>query len=227
MFTDPTILEIGVDKGQTMFPIVNALSRLCTNNDRNYLYTGIDVLLRDHVIIGASHINELNWNPSHTPNEHTAGLVDLIQRNSLEVLPALVEGPVRYSLALIDGDHNYHTVKKELELVSQVVVPEHGIIICDDYNGPGGLQDEYFSELDNFYKETGGNKNVDNLVKREDCNSGDRVGVKGAVDEFVEQNKEWTLINVNQNNEPVILCKPEFIEFEGHKVNYIGVTDNE
>jgi hypothetical protein len=227
MFMNPTTLEVGVDKGQTMFPIVTGLSKLCANRDRNYLYTGIDVLLREHVIIGATYINEFNWNSADTPNESTAGFIDLIQRNSLDVLPNLVEAPIRYDLALIDGDHNYYTVKKELELISQLVSPNYGIIICDDYNGPGGLQDEYFSELDNFYKETGGNQNVDNLVKREDCDFGDKIGVKCAVDEFVEENDNWALCDIDPDGEPVILYNPEYINFNGKKVTYIGANNNE
>lgn len=227
LFPNPTILEIGVDKGQTMFPVVNFLTRLCTDNDRNYLYTGIDVLFRDHVIIGANHINYANWNLDNQITQHTAGLISLKEQNSLEALPELNDTGIKYVLALVDGDHNYYTVKKELEFVSQMISPKYGIIICDDYNGPGGLQDEYFSELDKFYKGTGGNENVNNLVKREDCDFGDKVGVKYAVDEFIEENDEWSLNNTYHTDEPVLLYKPEFINFENGKINYIGVTGNE
>jgi len=226
IFNHPKVLEIGVDKGQTMFPVVNALSRVCGSEGRDYLYTGIDVLLRDHVVISSAYINYANWNKEGVPDEKTAGLVDLRQGNSLDLLPQLIEQNFRYNIALIDGDHNYYTVKNELEYVSQLMVPKYGIIICDDYNGPGGTQDEYFSELEGFYQESERNENIDNLVKREDCDFGGKQGVKAAVDEFIENNEEWSLLNFEEKGEPVLLYRANFVGFNGNSMTYYSEEDN-
>ena len=58
-FEEPKVLEIGVDRGQTALPICHNLSLL----DRPFLYEGVDINLRDDVILSVSAMAKLY---SHT-----------------------------------------------------------------------------------------------------------------------------------------------------------------
>jgi len=205
-FNNPTVLEIGVDKGQTLFPVTNYFTKICNDGQRQFLYTGVDILLRDHVKIASHYINDSNWaSPSKT------GLVQLIEGNSLEVMPKFIDNDVKYSTILIDGDHNYHTVNKELNFALDIV-HDRGIIVCDDYDGEGGSQNEYFAEQQGFYNESEINENINNLITRELDSSSDKVGVKGAVDEFLQNNPEWGKYKFYTGAEPVVLYRKDRIE---------------
>ena len=54
--------------------------------------------------------------------------------NSLHWLELNQERKSKFDLVLVDGDHNYKTVSRELELIQAVIHPRT-IIVCDDYNG--------------------------------------------------------------------------------------------
>lgn len=216
-FDSATVLEIGVDKGQTLFPVVNHLSRICRpgtdTGTSNFLYTGIDVKLRTEVRTMASYINEDIYEiPSATGKaDKIIGLVDLIEENSLEALPKIIErkkslkDQLNYCLILVDGDHNYHTVSQELKYALELA-NDYTLIICDDYGGEGGSVNEYFSDAKDFYSD-GINEKVTALVKEKDATDSDRVGVKGAVDEFLEQNQDWAMVRYFADSEPVVLYR--------------------
>jgi|TARA_E500000305_G_scaffold81903_1_gene67758 predicted O-methyltransferase YrrM len=206
VFNAPSILEIGVDKGQSLFPIANNLSKVCTNSDKSFLYTGVDVLIRDHVEIASGLINQTNWNDASK-----IGLIQVFEENSLDVMPHLIKNNLRYSTILIDGDHNYATVSKELEY-SLDLIHERGIIVCDDYDGKGGQQDEYFSNAPNFYRDEQITEPMTKLIKKEDDNSNNRTGVKDAVDEFLENNPEWAKYKFFTGEEPVVLYRKDRLE---------------
>ena len=213
-FSNPTILEIGVDKGQTLFPVTNYLTKVCNSSERRFLYTGVDVLLRDHVKIASHHINAENWR-----NEVKNGFIQLYEENSLSVLPRIASDGFKYSTVLVDGDHNYKTVSEELKF-AQALVSEEGIIICDDYDGEGGSQDEYFSEQDgNFYDESEINENIQNLMTRGSVDCGQKVGVKGAVDEFLENNPEWDTYKFYTGEPPIILYRKDTMNIFTHIEN--------
>ena len=84
--------------------------------------------------------------------------------------------------------------------------------MCDDYDGEGGSQNEYFAEQQGFYDESEINENINNLVTREQDSSSDRVGVKGAVDEFLQNNPEWGKYKFYTRAEPVVLYRKDRLE---------------
>jgi hypothetical protein len=215
-FVIPKVLEIGVDKGQALFPITNYFSKLCGNENENrtFIYTGVDIVVREHVNIASTYINQSNM---QGPNQ--VGLIELIESNSLEALPALISRGSKYSAVLIDGDHNYHTVSRELNFALELV-SDGGIIVCDDYDGEGGSQDEYFSEHPNFYNDSEKNENFYNLISRQEQQDNNKVGVKGAVDEFLINNPDWSKYKFF-SDEPVVLYNKKYTDmntgmYDGH-----------
>ena len=214
-FQNPSLLEVGVDKGQTMFPLVNYLSKRFhkEGQENSFLYTGIDVLIRDHVNIITDYINRdiyhVRWPETYLQN--FTGFIELLEANSLKILPDIADRGNKYHIVLIDGDHNYATVSKELQYASKMVY-SNGIIVCDDYHGQGGSQNEYRSDDLNFYDGEKVNLNVENLITRQNDESISKAGVKAAVDEFLYHNKEWASIQIYEK-EPVLLYQPEHVHF--------------
>lgn len=219
-FPYSTILEIGVDKGQTLFPVVNYLSRVCYKYKRAFCYAGIDVEIREDLKIAVDQINLDIHGPPSNPKKvgDRIGFVELYEENSLNKLPKLLAHGLygAFSVILVDGDHNYHTVSQELEYASKLVALQ-GLIICDDYDGPGGIQDEFFSEHPEAFEEE--NKHVKSLLKREDIQNKEKQGVKLAVDEFIENNKEWAKHKIFPDLEPVILYRKDKVKFSTQEID--------
>ena len=140
-----------------------------------------------------------------------SGFIELLEANSLKILPDIADRGNKYHIVLIDGDHNYATVSKELQYASKMVY-SNGIIVCDDYHGQGGSQNEYRSDDLNFYDGEKVNLNVENLITRQNDESISKAGVKAAVDEFLYHNKEWASIQIYEK-EPVLLYQPEHVHF--------------
>lgn len=119
----------------------------------------------------------------------------LINSNSLEVLPKIVDQGMKFDIVLLDGDHNYHTVSSELKLLEKLVY-DHSIILIDDYDGR-------WSERDLWYTERPGYEQVTSATVKVDT---EKHGVKPAVDEWLTSNPEWKLLKLMQG-EPVLLMK--------------------
>lgn len=176
----PAVLEIGVDRGCMLIPIVVFLMLY----SKQFLCMGIDILIQDTLKIMMSNI------------DHGGGCV-LMQNNSLELLPKVVELGMKFNVVLIDGDHNYYTVKHELEYVDKILKPG-GVVIIDDYSGR-------WSERDLWYAERAGYEAVDGATKKVDT---DKHGVKPAVDEFLEANAQWMSAQPI-SGEPIVLTRKE------------------
>ena len=97
---------------------------------------------------------------------------------------------------MIDGDHNYATVSKELKYIEKLCF-DSTIIVVDDYNGR-------WSDKDLHYKERDSHNDIDSLEKLPDVL--DKRGVKAAVDDWLEASGEWKMLSDNVN-EPVFLMK--------------------
>ena len=187
----PNVLEIGLDLGQSFVPMLFYLSK----NNPNFSLIGCDVLIKDPLkaILGGC---------SRDLTE-TQQLI-IVTQSSLEFLPELekqcneLDKPI--SVAMIDGDHNYHTVKKEFESIPKLLAPG-GMVIFDDYDGRWSNQDEFFIEREGY---------ADNemALSREEGEE-EIKGVKPAVDEFLAANPDWVMTKHPQfqNDEPVILFR--------------------
>lgn len=200
VFPNPSVLEIGVDKGQTYLPLHHHLSRR-----DDFLLVGVDVHVRDDLIIT---FNAMQRNLK----DHERQMAYIHNESSLSYLPNVTSQlPEKFDglfhMILIDGDHNYHTVKKEFEYVPKLL-RTGGMVIFDDYDGRWSHKDEYFSELEEY-------KDNELATKRIDT---EKKGVKPAVDEFLEENKEWTMYQPDPEAEVVFIFRKNELEFLESKI---------
>jgi len=183
---NPSVIEIGVDRGVMFLTLAYFLVR----TKQKFDITGVDVLVQEQLAIMASNIDL-------TSQEQK---IRLYQENSLSLMPKIAEEIKQgirkpFDVILIDGDHNYFTVKKELELLNNLT-HENSIVIIDDYSGRWSERDLFYSERSE-YNEC---KIATSKVNTE------KHGVKPAVNEFLEKNKSWKSISLIQG-EPILLFK--------------------
>jgi hypothetical protein len=119
--------------------------------------------------------------------------VTLYQDSSLNVFPKLVESSIKFNVILLDGDHNYYTVKKELEYLDSLT-QNSSLVIIDDYHGR-------WAEKDLWYSTREGYESVKNATLPVDT---DKHGVKPAVDDFLTSNNLWES-SVLIQGEPIVL----------------------
>jgi hypothetical protein len=102
---------------------------------------------------------------------------------------------------LIDGDHNYHTVKTELSYLKKIT-HDNTLVICDDYTGRWADKDLYYADRPDYLD----NPRVTKTLLTE------KQGVATAIDEYLAENndyKSFTLMKgepiciVNKNNQIV------------------------
>lgn len=178
LFDNPKILEIGVDRGQTTFPIIHHLMMM----KKKFTMDSVDVLIRDEVKVIATYFG-LSENQR----------LNLIQGNSLEFLPRTDS---KYQLIFLDGDHNYYTVSQELELLTVNNVLGDSIIIIDDYHGRWSNKDLFYSTKSEYDEVMGTTKPVET----------EKHGVAPAVDDFCLKHPEWKK-KVLMQGEPVVLYR--------------------
>ncbi len=165
--SNPSILEIGVDAGQTMIKVMQHFEK----SGKPYTYIGVDVR-EDKKVVEA--LETIERNKDQTVKYKIA--------NSLEWLPEYNRHNLKFDLILLDGDHNYHTVSQELEYLNSLL-RQGGTAICDDYGGPWGNKDMFYHNRPTH----NGNALTTKPV------SCDKRGVKPAVDDFIAKNKGWSM----------------------------------
>jgi|SaaInlV_165m_DNA_1040744.scaffolds.fasta_scaffold53350_2 cephalosporin hydroxylase len=171
------ILEVGVDTGITLFSIANNMNMLNTPFD----YTGIDVRIQTHIpVMGYSFYY------------HPDSKIKLYEENSFDYLARTDE---KFDIILIDGDHNYETVKEECKYLYRMMKTENSLFIFDDYLGRHSTKDMFYSDRNEQKDST--------LLKIKNTNY-KKQGVRPAVDEFVEHN-ELILFQIYKGAEPVVL----------------------
>lgn len=180
-FEKPSVLEIGIEYGQCAVPLITNLMI----SGKSFEYVGIDVFLRE------TFLNMLAYLPKKENQS-----ISPIQMNSLEVLPKLAELNKKFDLILVDGDHNFYTISKELEIIGKHFCNENTIIIVDDYSGKWSARDLYYSEREEYSK-------VKNTTP---VQSTEFVGVRPAVDQFLEANPEWQKV-ILMEGEPAMLVR--------------------
>ena len=181
-FEYPKVLEIGVDKGQTAIPICHNLSLL----GRPFLYDGIDIRISDYiktVFINMNNISVAGFDGHREPSNFK-----LFEKNSLDMLPKIINSGQKYNLILLDGDHNYYTVTREMKMLEKLCLPST-LIVCDDYNTKWAYEDLYYNE----YKQYDKTKRATNFKETE------KTGVRPAIDEFIERsNGFWGCWHPNE-----------------------------
>jgi len=176
------ILEIGVDHGQTMVPILHGLisDGLAFNYDAVDImhHSGLDTILR------TMHLD---------PNTQ---VISFIKINSLKILPLMAKGGHRprdrdrwgpYDIILIDGDHNYVTVYNELVLC-MLLSHTNTVYVLDDYGTRHGA-------ADCFYVDRPGYADIDATPHGELVPPEGRSGVRHAVNDFVSENPSWHILH--------------------------------
>lgn len=175
----PRVLEIGVDRGVTTIPLVVALA----SAHEDFFYLGVDVNVQESTTLTLRYLGG-----------GVSRCTFLMQANSLDLLPKLLDQELTFDLVLLDGDHNYHTVSTELGYIGKLMKPD-GIIVVDDYDGKWSTRDLWYSEREGYER-----------VQATKPVVTDKQGVKPAVDEWLMANAAWRLYKPIPG-EPVILSR--------------------
>ncbi len=227
----PSVLEIGTDRGQTTLPLLHRLIYQHGERGRGdgFRYTGVDIKLRDEMLSAVEQFCEIYCinheaaakgmaNPSLTKHqtvvlsEHEAqshlNQVRFYQRNSLDWLkdPGLVKRGDKFDLILLDGDHNYYTVSRELALLESFMKP-HSIVVIDDFNGKWGTRDMWYAEKDDY--------RANERATQPPIQRVEKQGVQNAVLDFITQaNQPYSLLIPNQQSEPAILYRNDILTLD-------------
>lgn len=118
-----------------------------------------------------------------------------VEGNSLEILPQMARQGMKFDVLLLDGDHNYYTVSRELQFIEELSHP-HTLVVIDDYSGRWAERDLWYSERSGYESVLSATKPVPS----------DKQGVKAAVDDWLAQHLDWTLMKPIQG-EPVIIVR--------------------
>tara|TARA_Y100000592_G_scaffold97990_1_gene169959 strand:- start:6452 stop:7150 length:699 start_codon:yes stop_codon:yes gene_type:complete len=174
-YQSPRILEVGLLHGVTLISLAHRLS----HTHREYFYEGVDIKLNK------SMIETLKW----------SGVMDRanIKLHNMNSLMFLDYYKNIYDLILIDGDHNYLTVKRELSSLKDLC-HKNTVVVVDDYFGK-------HSEVDTFYATLPGYEQ--NEIATQPVTT-EKQGVKTAVDEFLENNEIWKSTTL-MPGEPIVL----------------------
>jgi len=206
-----TILEIGVDRGQTTLPLLHNL----VTNDVDFIFMGVDIRQDWNFSNQLDQMDGVRPNFSHPENPNYYYFI----QNSLDWLPSFVENnpTFKFDVILLDGDHNYQTVSKELEYFDQLSYP-HTLCILDDYHGK-------YAEKDDYYADKPSHEGLDHKEFDRDA---EKKGMQTAVNDFIEANKDWHLTDSGRTDlEPIIMTR--MLEMIGDPMGDFGLslkTDN-
>ncbi len=127
-----SILEIGVDEGETAFNLITNAVKFHPKNSIKYI--GVDLfsdLMSD--VIAKREVSQIPHSRSQVENKLKKNFVSvnlkLIEGDSNMVLKTMTD---TFDFIFIDGGHSYETVKRDFEL-SIKLLNQNGIIVLDDY----------------------------------------------------------------------------------------------
>lgn len=176
----PTVLEVGIDRGVSMIPLVVFLAR----TREAFAYVGLDIMVQEQVTVMISHLDLKQTQQAYC-----------VEQNSLEALPKMVQQDMKFDVILLDGDHNYYTVAEEMKHIEALTHPG-SMVICDDYDGR-------WAEKDLFYADRPGYEKVKIATPKQET---EKHGVKPAVDEWLASHPEWKKSKPVQG-EPILLMR--------------------
>jgi hypothetical protein len=185
---NPKVLEIGIDLGTTFFTLAHSL----TLTHDVFKITGIDIFIKYGV-----RAMILNW----VIRKPITQLIELEETNSLDYLKDK-KNFCEYDLILLNGDHNYYTVSKELEMLHKNFTKKGTVIIVDDYHGRWSKKDLWYEEREEGKKSICATKKVDT----------EKHGIKPAIDDFLANHGEWKFSNVVCPDRPNEVAEPIFLE---------------
>ena len=183
------ILEIGVDRGQTSLPLMHNL--ICRGIPFDWI--GIDIR-QDHSFMQQLILME-GVEPDFIDGASEKSKAYYITNNSLNVLGKF---HWHFDLVLLDGDHNYDTVKEELSHLSRIT-NDASLVICDDYGGK-------HKDKDAFYKNNDLHKTLENISDHLDLRA-NKGGVTRAVDEFLKTNQGWLDWMPFIDGDPIVMSR--------------------
>ena len=198
--TPISVLEIGVDHGQSTLPI---LQNLVERFD-SFLYIGIDIKINQLVlnqVDNFSNVDVVTKGGAVSPR-----MALFIQENSLSWLERMSgnieksEDPesLKFDLVFVDGDHNYHTVSREMEMLNKLTRPST-IMICDDYNGKYSYRDMFYADNENYSDNNLATQRIDT----------EKQGVQTAINDFMISHPHWTGFGW-KDAEPIIMSRKDF-----------------
>lgn len=184
-YTVPTILEIGVEYGGMTLPLLTHL----VNKDSPFMYVGVDIDLKKEMLDGVQNIidSRIGGNEDRCYKHELGTNIKFYQNNSLDKLPQIIDDNWSFDLILVDGDHNYHTVSKELSYIDKLR-RRHSLIIVDDMYGPWATADFFYSEDD---------ENAKNNPLATPRTKSRKHGVRPAVFEWLAKNTDLELWSLN------------------------------
>jgi predicted O-methyltransferase YrrM len=183
---NPSVIEIGVDRGVMFLTLAYFLVR----TKQKFDITGVDIMVQEQLAVMAANIDLASLEQK----------IRLYQENSLSLMPKITE-EIRlgnrkpFDVMLIDGDHNYYTVQKELSLLNDLT-HENSIVIIDDYAGRWSERDLHYFDRPEYVNCKIATPKVDT----------EKHGVRPAVDEFLDTNLNWKTAQPI-NGEPVVLFR--------------------
>lgn len=206
-----TIAEIGTGGGATTL----LLAAYCKEHNA-----------RLHTIDTNPQINVRTFEETHAP------YVLCYRGLSLDVLPHIPA----YDALLIDGDHNWYTVFHELQLVErrQRETGMQPVVFLHDTGWPYARRDLYYdiSLIPEDYRQESEVAGIDAVTdalspvglnpafRHARKSGGERNGVLTAVEDFLHQHPDWTMVTVQGLfglsilvPEPLLRKHPDFLDF--------------
>ena len=108
---------------------------------------------------------------------------------------------------MLDGDHNYHTVYKEMQLIEEVIMKPTSIVVIDDFLGKWATKDMWYSEKSEY-------ADIDKATPKPE-ESPEREGVQNAVLDFINHAKlPYNILIPDPRQEPAILYRADIMTLD-------------
>ncbi len=228
----PRVLEIGTDRGQTTLPMLQRMIYQHGERGRGdgFLYCGVDIRMRREMLASIEQFTEMFCLNHRIADLEAIGHIrkeaqqiaekeskehlcksSFYQSNSLQWLALHDEfestSLPKYDLVLLDGDHNYYTVRRELDLLERLLLRRTSIVVIDDFMGKWGTKDMWYSEKTEYKENTMATVKVENTE--------DQEGVQNAVLDFIRESElPYNILIPDPKFEPAIMYRSDVMTLE-------------